>query len=161
MRPTTRAPGEPDAASPEADLLDAVFGPGEGGTDPEVRARLSRRMFVRSHTGLAFLTGGATGLPVSAVDALSAFGWDTLSELADKPSTAIVTRGNDAATVTMRRRCELGIDVDELARRAGLPVDDVLTVMAGKRSVPMDVLVALAKAMGLCPIRFGAVPCSL
>ena len=144
------------ASYDQAEILEAVFGPGEG-LDPGARAAASNRAFVRSHTGLALDTGRGTGLRMSAEEALDAFGWEVLWELALKPAVSIVSSLHLASVVQPARRHELGLDVEGLARLAGVTVEEVLAVEAGRRRMPMAVLVPIARAMGLCPIRYGAV----
>ncbi len=159
MSPKETVPGVSGKTPGTDDELTAVFGPGDGGLDPVQRAESSTRVFVRSHGDLAIHADGATGLALSPSEALAAFGWEALRGLADKPTVGIVTRGNDASTVQRKRRLEIGLSLNGLASAAGVSVEDAQAVEDGRRRVPMSVLAPLALAMGLCPIRFGAVPC--
>lgn len=142
-----------------SDELDAVFGPGPG-TTPAERARVSVRRFVRSQTALAAASPECHGLQMSTHEAYQAFGWDVLRHLPACRSVPIVCAGHEAMTVLPVARRAAGLSRVALSARAGVALGDVVTLEEGTRSVPMAVLAKLATALDLCPIRFGAVPCT-
>lgn len=142
-----------------SDELDAVFGAGPG-TMPAERARLSDRRFVRSQSALAAASPDCHGLQMSAHEAYQAFGWDVMRHLPACRSVPIVRAGHEAMTVLPAARRAAGLSRVALSARAGVALGDIVTLEEGTRSMPMAVLAKLAAALDLCPIRFGAVPCT-
>jgi hypothetical protein len=151
------ARGEAEIAS--SDELDRVFGQGPG-TTPAERARVSERRFVRSQTALAAASQDCQGLQMSAHEAHAAFGWDVLRHVPDCCSVPIVRAGHEVMRVLPAARRAAGLSRVALSARAGVALGDIVTLEEGLRSLPMAVLVKLATALDLCPIRFGAVPCT-
>jgi Zn-dependent peptidase ImmA (M78 family) len=132
----------------DRETLDAVFGPGSGDT-PATRARESRRLFVR---GLDLLTFDhspkAKGHRLSAVEALEAYGFDRLAEVASEGS-AVISESIDAAGRVLRERREcLGIAVRAVARRTGLTNDQVQALESSKRR-PVREYEQVARVLGL------------
>lgn len=150
---TERASVPPELHAAE---LGAVFG-STPATTPDDAARLSTRRFVRSQIGLAFDSETATGLTMTAEKALTAFGWETLRLLADKPAVGIVQPGYDAASVLPAARRRAGLSRVGLVARAGVSLTEIDRIEQGRGQVPIATLARIATALGLCPIRFGAV----
>ncbi|MBD8906061.1 helix-turn-helix domain-containing protein [Methylorubrum zatmanii] len=140
--------------------LDDVFGPGPGET-PAERARQSSHRFVRCHTAIAHDSPDAGGLKISAQQAYEAFGWEILRQIPDRLSVGIVRRGCQAKEILPKARAAAGLSREDIAARSGVSLDDIVIVEDGRRSMPMAILVKLAETLGLCPIRFGAVDCTL
>jgi len=91
----------------DAELLERVFGPGEGGT-PRERARSSARQFVRGLDLLTFdQSQRATGRRLSALEAIDAYGFDKLAEVATEGSALICESVTAAGRVLAERRKDL------------------------------------------------------
>ena len=147
------------AAAPDASTLIAeVFGPAARGVSGiKEWARNSMQTFVRSQTHIARWSPKATGVRLSAFEALEAFGWQTLSQLADKRAVAIVEEGCEAAPVLRRRRGSTGLTVAQLAKKVGLTEEEVRAAEEGEHRMPVRVLIKLAQALALDSDRIGYV----
>ena len=135
-------------SDPNGELMDAVFGPGDG-TEPRDRARQSSRVFVR---GLDLLTversGKETGRRLTALEALDAYGYEKLCEVA-REGSGILTSSVHAVGRTLRnRREELGLPLTSLASRAGLS-RDVVTALEQSRRRPIREYERAARILGL------------
>src|SRR5271163_1461382 len=107
------------------ELLDAVFGAESTGTTPEDRARTSRRQFVRSQHQLTEYQPGASGRILDATEALRLFGWSALAELADRPSSPLLTDPAQPYQAIERKLDELGVSLREAARKQGWTDDSI------------------------------------
>jgi Zn-dependent peptidase ImmA (M78 family) len=133
--------------SSKADL-DAVFGEGIGDT-PEARARQSSRMFVRSLDQLTFdESPRATGRRMTAIEALEAYGWDVLREVAFEGSALLAESPEAAGRALRERREELRLDRAAVARKAGLTTDVVTALEESKRQ-PIRRFERVASILGL------------
>lgn len=129
--------------------LDLVFGEGSVGTTYEDRARTSSTRFVRSQLQLAPYSNRATGRVLTASEALNAFGWETVRRAALDGFAPLVSSPDEPAETLRRRREELGLQVEELAKRthlSAIAVRDAET--PGVRS-PIRVIEALGQALAL------------
>lgn len=135
-----------------------IFGPAaKGGQTLTEIARASDRMFVRSQTHVARWSNEAKGATLTAFEALEAFGWTKLAELAEHDVVPIVRKGCEASAVLRHRRETMGIEAAPVARKTGLPLHEVEAAEAGKRRVPIRSLTKLAQALALDPLRLGTV----
>lgn len=127
--------------------LDRVFGPGTGDT-PEARARFSKVCFVRGLDQLGEDVPQAKGRRLTASEALEAYGFDALLEVASEGS-ALLAQSADAAGLPLRtRRSELGLDVRTVANRAATSVDE-LEACESSRRLPLRTYEKIARALGL------------
>jgi len=97
--------------------LDDVLGPGPG-TSAEVRARASTKRFVRSLDQLAEHTPGATGRQLSASEALDAYGYDVLGEVAAEGGALLSVTPDAAGHAIRSQRDRLGLSTRAVAARA-------------------------------------------
>lgn len=114
---------------------EAVFGPGTGSTLEE-RARQSSRVFVRSLDQLAFERPGLTGSSarrLTAQEALGAYGFDKLSEVAAEGSAALARTADAAGHPLRERRIQLGLEPRTIARRAGVTEEEVVACEESRR----------------------------
>ena len=133
----------------DSDILTCVFGADSIGTTPEERARSSMRRFVRSQDGLALDNERATGLRLSAWQALKAYGLETLIEVLEYRSAVLPARPEEPAATLKRQREELGLTREAVARAAGLDVQDVLRAEDPAIRNDIHVLAKLAQALAL------------
>jgi Zn-dependent peptidase ImmA (M78 family) len=131
-----------------ADLLEAVFGPGDGPT-PEERAKGSARMFVR---GLDLLTFDespkAKGRRLTAQQALDTYGFDTLCEIVQDGSAVISAAPLAVGRTLSTRRLQLGIHVRSIASATGLAIE-VVEAMEGSERRPIREYERVAAVLGL------------
>lgn len=132
----------------EPDLLALVFGEGEGATPPE-RARVSGRRFVRGLDMLTFdESPKAKGRRLTAREALEAYGFDKLLEVATDGS-ALISESVDAVGRTLRdRREQLGLDIRRVASEARLPPEVIEALESGRRR-PVREYERAARVLGL------------
>ncbi len=129
--------------------LELVFGPESLGATPEERARTSRNQFVRSQLQLAPWSDGATGRILTALEALQTFGWDLVRRAGAEGSAPLVSSPNEPSLTLRRRREELGLTVQELARRVrATPAAVADAETPGIRS-PIRTIEALGQALAL------------
>lgn len=128
--------------------LDAVFGAGTGDS-PEARAHQSQRLFVRSVDQIAFdESPQATGRRLTATEALEAYGWDLLRQIAYEGS-ALISDSPDAAGRALReRREQLRLKIGTVARKAGLSPEVIQALEASKRQ-PIRLYERVASILGL------------
>lgn len=136
------------ARSIDARLLDLVFGAGEGAT-PEARARASSRRFVRGLDELTFdESPRAKGRRLTATEALEAYGFDKLAEVATEGS-ALISESVDAAGRALReRREQLGLRINNVASEARLS-PDVINALETSRRRPVREYERVARVLGL------------
>ena len=131
-------------------LLDRVFGETEGvGAIPEERARDSNRLFVRGLDQLTFdESPKATGRRLTAREALDAYGFETLAEVATEGS-ALLSESVDAAGRALReRRAQLDLPIRTIASETGLPPEVIEALEASKRR-PIREYEKVARVLGL------------
>lgn len=145
-------------AVPDASTLAAVFGDaGREVKDIRTWAKQSTQTFVRSQTQVARWSEGAKGKALSAYEALEAFGWRVLEQLADNDSAVIVKPGCEASTVLRGRREATGLSRAQLAQRIGIPESQIEAAEEGRKRSPIRVLHRLAQALALDADRIGIV----
>lgn len=128
--------------------LDDVFDAGTGDT-PEARARESTRLFVRSIDQITFdRSPQATGRRLTAMEALEAYGWDVLRQIAYEGS-AVISDSPDAAGRALReRREQLRLNIGPVARKAALTPEVIQALEASKRQ-PIRLYERVASILGL------------
>jgi Zn-dependent peptidase ImmA (M78 family) len=132
----------------DPDLLERVFGAGES-TTPNDRARSSLRRFVR---GLDLLTFDdspkAKGRRLTASEALEAYGYDKLAEVATDGS-ALISESDDAAGRALsERRQKLGLQIRHVAAETQLPRAVIEALEASGRR-PIREYEKVARVLGL------------
>jgi Zn-dependent peptidase ImmA (M78 family)/transcriptional regulator with XRE-family HTH domain len=129
-------------------LLRAVFGEGDGPT-PLEWARMSSRRFVR---GLDLLTFDeserAKGRRLSALEALEAYGFETLGRVATEGSAIISESTTAVGRVLRERREDLGLTIRSVASASGLRVELIEALEASKRR-PIREYERVARVLGL------------
>ncbi len=129
-------------------LLDRVFGEGEG-TTPTDRARISSRRFVRGIDLLTFdKSPRATGRRLSAAEALDAYGFDKLAEVAAEGSALICESVQAAGRALSERRRDLGLEVRHIASASKLRPEVIEALEASKRR-PIQEYEKVARVLGL------------
>ncbi len=131
------------------EILDRVFGAGMPGADPHVRAAASRREFVRSQTGIAEASPGATGRRLSASEAFQTFGLSLLDKAIGEGQASLVPGRYEPADTLLRRREALGLSRKDLARFAAVPVADVMRAETPGLVSPIRTLERLAAYLAL------------
>ena len=129
-------------------LLDRIFGEGQGAA-PTERARSSKRLFVRGLDELTFDDSPkATGRRLSALEALDAYGFDTLAEVATEGS-ALLCESVDAVGRALRtRRAQLDLPIRAIASETGLPLEVIEALESSKRR-PIREYEKVARVLGL------------
>lgn len=131
-----------------AELLDLVFGEGTG-TTPEVRARASSRLFVRGLDQLTFDTSEkAKGRRLTASEALEAYGFEKLAEVATEGS-ALICESVDAVGRALReRREQLALEIRHVAAETQL-TPAVIEALEASRRRPIREYEKVARVLGL------------
>lgn len=131
-----------------------VFGPRESPVEIRQWAADSNSEFIRTQYTLSVATPSATGVRLSALDALDDYGWETLSQLADKYSVTLV-RADGEPFATIRDRVQrMGLDLQKLQRQSGWTYDEISSFERGGQ-VPFRKLDALAAKIGLRAQQLG------
>lgn len=131
------------------DLFDLIFGESSSGDSIEVRAKTSRREFVRSQLQIAFANERATGRKLSALEALNNFGSDILIRLAEDNAVPLILKSGEPGKTISARRRSMGLSVDTLARAADLGVDDLESFESGSRTLPFRTIESLCRFLVL------------
>jgi Zn-dependent peptidase ImmA (M78 family)/transcriptional regulator with XRE-family HTH domain len=138
--------------------LDLVFGEGSIGESYEERAKTSNARFVRSQLQLAPYSDRATGRVLTASEALHAFGWEAVRRAALDGSAPLVSSPSEPAETLRKRREELGLQVEELARRTHLPATAVRDAETPGIRSPIRAIEALGQALALDERLLGVRP---
>lgn len=128
--------------------LDDVLGPGPG-TSPEVRARASTKRFVRSLDQLAEHTPGATGRQLSASEALDAYGYDVLREVAAEGGALLCVTPDAAGHAIRSQRDRLGLETRAVAARANMSAREIERAEQNVRDVRLRTYERIARALGM------------
>jgi len=128
--------------------LERVFGPGVGDSAAE-RSRQSKRVFVRSLDQLAFYSPGATGRKLAAAEALEAYGFDVLKEVADEGSSLLCASPDSAAYAIRTQREALGLSRKAVAARANLTEHEVNKAEANARDIRLRTYERIASSLGI------------
>jgi len=138
--------------------LKLVFGDNSRGSTPVERASSSSTRFVRSQVQVALASESATGRCLSASEALATFGWDALLTASTEGSFAFVTDPREPATTLKSRREELGLNIRQVARAAGIEVSAVSNAETMGRRSPVRTLEKIAQALALDERVLGYLP---
>jgi Zn-dependent peptidase ImmA (M78 family)/transcriptional regulator with XRE-family HTH domain len=130
-----------------SNILDEVFGPGDGAL-PEERAAHSKRLFVRGLDLLTFDSPRAKGRRLSAQEALDAYGFDKLCEIVQDGSAVITNDPADVGRTLRERRDQLGITIRTVASMSNLPAGVIEALEASKRR-PVREYERVARILGL------------
>jgi hypothetical protein len=144
---STKAYQRGSTVTTSSEELDLVFGPGASAT-AEDRARHSSRTFVRSLDQLVEFSPRATGRRLTAREAMEAYGFEKLLEVASEGSALLATSADAAGLPLHSRRKELALDVRTVARRAGVSDEEVLACEASRR-LPLRTYEKIGRALGL------------
>lgn len=134
---------------PSSAELDAVFGVESRGASPEERSITSVRMFVRSQVQLAVASPRATGIRLTARWAFHLFGYELLRNAVYDGAAAIVPDRSEPAATLRRRREELGLTIQRIARSSNLREEDLVAAETPGRISPVQQLHHYAQALGL------------
>lgn len=138
---------------PPSSQLDIVFGSESTGSSVGERAISSKHLFVRSQDHLAFDVPSATGRRLSAWEAVQAFGFDFLLEVADSGVAPIPTDSEEPARSLSKSRLELGLSVMAVAKAAGVSSESVIDAENAKKRTPIRVLERIAQSLALDDLR--------
>lgn len=132
----------------ESELLNLVFGDVAGATAEE-RAQVSTRRFVRGLDMLTFEhSSRAKGRRLTASEALDAYGFDKLAEVATEGS-ALICESIEAAGRTLReRREQLGLEIRHIASEVQL-APEIVEALEESRRRPVREYERVARALGL------------
>lgn len=132
----------------DPDLLDRVFGKSEGATAKD-RARGSSKLFVRGLDQLTFDDRPeATGRRLTAAEALDAYGFDTLAEVASEGSALLCESVDAVGRVLRERRAQLDLPIRTISSETGLAPAVIEALEASKRR-PLREYEKVARALGL------------
>lgn len=128
--------------------LNDVFGPGDGST-PQSRARTSDKVFVRSLDQLTEYTPGATGRQLTAQEALDAYGYDALAEVAAEGFVVLCASADAAAHAIRTQRDSLGLSRHAVAVRARMTEREVARAEENVKDVRLRTYERIARALGM------------
>lgn len=128
--------------------LELVFGSGHGATAEE-RAKTSSRRFVRGLDELTFdEVPSAKGRRLTAREALSAYGFDKLLEVATEGSALICESVDAAGRVLRERRQQLALSMKTVASKARL-APEIIEALEVSRRRPVREYERVARVLGL------------
>lgn len=141
-----------------ASELELVFGTNSTGSTPEERARASATQFVRGQFQLAVYSEGATGRVLSAREALRTFGWQVLRQATLEGAAPLVSSPKEPATTLRLRREELGLSVEQLAKKVHLSPKVIQQAETVGAKSAIRTLESLGQALALNEQVLGFVP---
>lgn len=141
-----------------ASELELVFGADSTGDTPDERARASATRFVRGQFQLAVYSEGATGRVLSAREALRTFGWQLLLQAALEGSAPLVSSPKEPATTLRLRREELGLSIEQLAKKVHLSQSVIQQAETVGAKNAIRTLESLGQALALNEQVLGFVP---
>lgn len=128
--------------------LTAIFGQESFGVTPSERAKSSRQVFIRSQHQLSFATPSATGRQLNAIEALTQFGWEKLSELQHRPSTILIRSGEEPYKTILDRAAELDVNWEKIVLHLGWTRNHIEDFKK-RRQIPFRLLERLAQRLAL------------
>ena len=133
------------------DLQTFIFGDGVEGLPLDRAAKLSTRRYVRGEDGLAVYEAERkpTGHVLSAWEAFTAFGPDVLEDAVEWSSTILIRTPTSTRDALKRRRKELGVSAESVARAAKVAIADVELGESRPRDTSIQNLNRIAFALGL------------
>jgi len=138
--------------------LDLVFGEGSRGIALRERAETATVKFVRSQLQLAHASPEATGRILTAVEALKIFGWETLRKVGLERSATLLKSHQEPAYTLRARREQLGLSVDDVARRIRISSEEIELIETPKTRTSIRTLERLAQALALDERTLGFKP---
>lgn len=129
--------------------LEAVFGDDSSGDTPEERAKTSSRIFVRSQAQVAFDNTAAKGRRLTAIEALNAFGWGIIANLAFRPAAPIVCAEGEPGYTIKKRRESMGLTINDVARALGISTSILERLESAAQIVPIRVIENVARLLAL------------
>lgn len=130
------------------DELEEILGPASGKTRDQ-RVATSTTRFVRSQLQLARFRGETKGRILTAVEAYDVFGWDAIVKVAQEGSFPLAASHDEPAATLKKRRIELGMSVDRLAKQARVLPGDILNAEQAGTVLQIHKLERIAQAMAL------------
>lgn len=143
------------AISNDREILSTIFGTVGDCDSAEQCAKLSKKQFVRSQDHLAFDNERATGLRLSAWQALKTYGLPTLLEVLDFGSAILTTAANEPADTIKRQREELGLSHHDVAAAARLDEREVIDAENPHTRTDVHALVKIAQVLALEELELG------
>ena len=134
----------------DRDVLRMVFGLGSSGATPLKRAENSSYKWVRSQDMLGLDGPNAKGLRMSSVEALEAFGFDTLVKCIENAGVCICKPDEPSASL-IRVRKRLNYTQGKLAFLAGVSSIEVADAEDPNTKTPMSILVPICNALNIDP----------
>ena len=133
------------------DRLTLIFGPGVEGRSAEDAAKCSKRTFVRSEAELAIYeeSRNPTGHVLTAWEAFTSFGLDTLEEAVEYGSAILRRSKNATGNALRRRREDLGLPHSSVGKAARISPVEVKTAESSPSRVPLAALEAVSFSLGL------------
>ncbi len=141
-----------------ASELELVFGTDSTGDTPEGRACSSAIRFVRSQFQLAVYSEGATGRVLTASEALRTFSWQVLRQATLEGAAPLISSPKEPATTLRLRREELGLSVEQLAKKVSLSPAAIRQAESAGAKSPIRTLESLGQALALNEQVLGFVP---
>ena len=138
--------------------LDSVFGSGSTGRTPEERAKTSQQRFVRSQIQLAPYSEGAKGRILNSIQAFRLFGWEILHNSMVEGSASLIRSPNEPSATLRERREELGISVENLAKRVRISSETLSQLESRGKKSPIRIIETVAQALALDERKLGFVP---
>lgn len=138
--------------------LELVFGIESRGTTPHARANTATVKFVRSQLQLAHATPNAKGRILTASEALEVFGWETLRRVGLERSAPLLNNHDEPSRTLRERREQLGLSVEEVARRIQLWPEEIKHIETSRTRSPIRTLEKLAQALALDERELGFKP---
>ena len=128
-----------------------VFGRGIDGTDWESAVKDCTWRFVRGGSELALYEESRkpTGHVMTAWEAWTAYGQEVIDEAIEYGSAVLIEVRGAVESCLSRRREQLGITREILARSVGVREHDVLRAETASHNVPIRILQKLAFGMGM------------
>ncbi|MNK94248.1 hypothetical protein D3C87_1144430 [compost metagenome] len=136
--------------------LDSIFGPGEGSANE--RAARSSKRYVKSQVQIGEYRQGAKGRVLTAFEVLSTYGEGALGTIHAEGAFPLIARTGEPAATLKSRREEMGINIAQLARAAGLDENLVARAEEPGAVVPVRALEALSRYLALDERYLGHVP---
>ena len=133
------------------DRLTLIFGPDSEARSAEDAAKRSNRSFVRSEAELAIYeeSRNPTGHVLTAWEAFTSFGLDTLEEAVEYGSAILRRSKNATGNALRRRREDLGLPHSSVGKATRISPVEVKTAESSPSRVPLAALEAVSFSLGL------------
>lgn len=134
--------------------------PSSASLDRVRELRASTQRYVRSQVQVAEYKEGAKGRVLSAYEVYRAFGLDALAEIETEGAYPLVVSSLEPAATLAKRRDQMGITVEQLARAANVSPQMVRDGETPSRVLPIRILEKLARHLALDESVLGHIPFS-